>query len=41
MDAATGASEIRFQVPKIKYSGPCVLIITNKVGAVEKPFTID
>ncbi len=41
MDAATGASEIRFQVPKIKYSGPCVLIIANKVGAVEKPFAID
>lgn len=41
MDAATGASEIRLQVPKIKYSGPCVLIIANKVGAVEKPFTID
>ena len=41
MDASTGASEIRFQVPKIKYSGPCVLIIANKVGAVEKPFTID
>ena len=41
MDASTGASEIRIQVPKIKYSGPCVLIIANKVGAVEKPFTID
>lgn len=41
MDAATGTSEIRLQVPKIKYSGPCVLIIANKVGAVEQPFTID
>jgi hypothetical protein len=41
MDASTGASEIRIQVPMIKYSGPCVLIIANKVGAVEKPFTID
>jgi hypothetical protein len=41
MDPATGTSEIRFQVPKIKYSGPCVLIIANKVGAVEKPFAID
>jgi hypothetical protein len=40
MDPLTGASEIRFQVPKIKYSGPCVLIIANKAGTVETTFTI-
>jgi hypothetical protein len=40
MDPGTGASEIRFQVPKVKYSGPCVLIIANKVGAVETSFSI-
>jgi hypothetical protein len=40
MDAATGASEIRFQVPKVKYSGPCGLIIANKAGTVETSFSI-
>jgi hypothetical protein len=40
MDPATGTSEVRFRIPQVKYSGPCVLIIANKVGAVEKPFTI-
>jgi hypothetical protein len=40
MEPATGTSEVRFRIPQIKYSGPCVLIIANKVGALEKPFTI-
>jgi hypothetical protein len=40
MDPATGAGEIRFQVPKVKYSGPCGLIVANKAGTVETTFTI-
>lgn len=40
MEPATGASSIIFRVPLMKYSGPCVLIVTNKVGATEKAFTI-
>ena len=40
MDDTTGASEIKFLVPKIPYSGPCTLKVTNKIGTVETTFTI-
>lgn len=40
MDTATGISEAVIRLPKIKYSGPSVLTISNKVGAAEKNFTI-
>jgi hypothetical protein len=40
MDPATGAGEIIFRVPMVHYSGPCGLIVANKVGTVETTFTI-
>jgi len=40
MEPATGTSEVRFRIPNINYSGPCALVVANKVGAAEKPFTI-
>jgi hypothetical protein len=43
MDPATGASELRFVVPKLSknfLTGTYQLVITNKVGTVQKTFTV-
>jgi hypothetical protein len=43
MDSATGASELRFVVPKLSksfFAGTYQLVITNKVGTVQKTFTV-